>query len=219
MRLIPSLSFVACVLALPGAAPAQEPYLKPPAVVEKILDAPRVPAVVPSPDGRVVLLAEPLPLPSIADLAQPMLRLAGLRINPNTNGPHSPLGYKSLVFRDLSTGVERRIATPAGARIQLPRWSPDGRYVSFTTTTPQGIDLWIATLATGESKSLTPRKLNAVTSDPCEWSGNSASLICQFVPEGRGAPPKEPAVPVGPIVQRNEGKAAPAATYEDLLAS
>jgi dipeptidyl aminopeptidase/acylaminoacyl peptidase len=213
------LVLLASAVSLPAFAAAQEPYLKPPAVVEKILDAPRLPSLLPSPDGRVALLAEPLPLPAIADMAQPMLRLAGLRINPNTNGPHSPLGYRSLVLRDLATGSERRVSPPAGARIQLPKWSPDGRYVAFTTTTQAGIDLWIATVATGEAKSLTARKLNAVTTDPCEWNANSKSLVCQFIPEGRGPAPKEPGVPIGPIVQRNEGKAAPAATYEDLLAS
>ncbi len=198
---------------------AQEPYLKPPAVVDKILDAPRLPSLVPSPDGNVVLLAEPTLAPTIADMAQPMLRLAGLRINPNTNGPHSPVGYRSLVLHDMTTGAERRLVTPAGARIQLPHWSPDGRYLSFTTTTPQGIDLWIATAATGAARALTPRKLNAVTGDPCEWNPGSTQLTCQFIPDARGPAPKEPAVPIGPIVQRNEGKAAPAATYEDLLAS
>jgi hypothetical protein len=30
----------------------------------------------------------PTSLSAIADLAQPMLRLAGTRVNPGTNGPH-----------------------------------------------------------------------------------------------------------------------------------
>src|SRR5881392_2121057 len=95
------------ILVLVAPLRAQEPYLKPPAVVEKILDAPQLPALIPSPDSKSVLLAEPTAAPSIADMAQPMLRLAGLRINPNTNGPHSPVGYRSLVLRDLTTGAER----------------------------------------------------------------------------------------------------------------
>jgi hypothetical protein len=44
-------------------------------------------------------------------------------------------------------------------------------------------------------------------------------LLCKFIPANRGAEPKEAATPMGPIVQRNEGKATPAPTYEDLLAS
>src|SRR5258707_15292053 len=113
---------------------AQEPYLKPPAVVEKILDAPQLPALIPSPDSKSVLLAEPTAAPSIADMAQPMLRLAGLRINPNTNGPHQPLGFRGLVLRDLASSTERRLAPPGGAPIPRPPSSPHGRFTRFTTT-------------------------------------------------------------------------------------
>jgi hypothetical protein len=40
-----------------------------------------------APDGRTLLLAEQPGLPGIAEVAQPELRLAGLRINPRNNGP------------------------------------------------------------------------------------------------------------------------------------
>src|SRR5258705_10654618 len=106
-RRLLDIAAVVCVWSVISASSvvSQEPYLNPPAVVEKILDAPRLPALIPSPDGRVVLLPEPPTLPGIADLAHPMLRLAGLRINPNTNGPHSPLAYKSRVFRALAASA------------------------------------------------------------------------------------------------------------------
>src|SRR5207249_6460651 len=133
-----------------------------PAIVGKILDAPRAPILIASPGGKTLLLAVPIGQPTIADLSQPMLRLAGLRISPNTNGPHpahagAPTMYTSLAFHDAATGVERKVITPPGLRIQLPRWSPDGRLLAFTTTTPQGIDLWIANPLTGEARSITPR--------------------------------------------------------------
>src|ERR1051326_3718971 len=112
MRCAPGF-FLVTAAVCSSAVHAQEPYLKPPAVVEQILDAPQLPALVLSPDGKTALLAEPTPAPAIADLAQPMLRLAGLRINPNTNGPHRPVGFRGLVLRDLATGAARRLATPA----------------------------------------------------------------------------------------------------------
>ncbi|MSR05901.1 MAG: S9 family peptidase [Gemmatimonadetes bacterium] len=198
---------------------AQEAYKRPPAVVEKILDAPRLPSLVASPDGRMFVLAQPVPVPSIADVSQPMLRLAGLRINPNTSGPHLPVGFRGLVLRDAATGAERVVKTPAGARLQLPRWSPDGRWVSFTSTTNEGIDLWIVNPVTAEARALTGRNLDAVTGEACQWHPRSTELLCKFIPAGRGALPKEPAAPIGPIVQRNEGKPTPAPTFEDLLAS
>ncbi|HVH71352.1 MAG TPA: prolyl oligopeptidase family serine peptidase, partial [Candidatus Dormibacteraeota bacterium] len=43
------------------------------------------------------------------------------------------------------------------------------------------------------------------------------ALLCQTIPVGRGPAPKPPAVPSGPRVQESFGKAAPVATFEDLL--
>src|SRR6185436_2926679 len=109
--------------------------------------------------------------------------------------------------------------TAAGARIQNIAWSPDGKWVSFTTTNNEGIDLWLLNPATGAAKAITGRNLDAVTGTPCDWHPRSTELLCKFIPAGRGAVPKEPPTPVGPIVQRNEGKATPAPTFEDLLTS
>ncbi len=66
----------------------QEGYQKPPQRVLGVLDAPPPPSVVFSPTHERMLLVQGVNYPSIADLAEPMLRLAGLRINPRTNGPH-----------------------------------------------------------------------------------------------------------------------------------
>ena len=40
----------------------------------------------------MVALTKARPHPTIAELAQPMLRLAGARVNPKTNGPHRASG-------------------------------------------------------------------------------------------------------------------------------
>ena len=53
---------------------------------------------------------------------------------------------------------------------------------------------------------------------PCEWVGNGASLLCEFVPANRGAAPAV-GVPTGPNIQEHRGGIAPVRTYEDLLAS
>ena len=51
-----------------------------------VVDAPVPPVPVLSPDRKTLLLLDRPPAPSIAELAQPELRLAGLRINPAVNG-------------------------------------------------------------------------------------------------------------------------------------
>jgi hypothetical protein len=61
-------------------------YQKAPQPISDILNARPTPLVQLSPDGKWLLVADRLANPPVADLAQPMLRIAGLRINPGTNG-------------------------------------------------------------------------------------------------------------------------------------
>ena len=67
---------------------AQEVYQKPSPQILEVLSAPLTPVAFVSPQGDDLLLAEPTSYPPIADLAQPMLRLAGLRVNPKNNALH-----------------------------------------------------------------------------------------------------------------------------------
>src|SRR5260370_42687119 len=60
-------------------------------------------------------------------------------------------------------------------------------------------------------------RINATAGDPCDWLNDNATLICKTVPMDRGPAPAEPTVAPGPNTQENNGKAAPAPTYEDLL--
>lgn len=64
------------------------PYRSAPSAIETILRAPVLPSVLIAPTGETRALATPLRYPPVADLARPMLRLAGLRIDPQTNGIH-----------------------------------------------------------------------------------------------------------------------------------
>ena len=97
------------------APPAASGYLLPPKVIGDILDAPPPPTAELSPARDVVALLERTSMPSIADLAQPMLRLAGVRINPRTNAPHrSSSRYRHLTLRWSPTA--------ANARWRCRRW-------------------------------------------------------------------------------------------------
>src|SRR5581483_10901910 len=81
---------------------ADEPYHKPPAEILRVLDAPTPPEAIVNPAGSQMLLVERILYPPISDLAQPMLRLAGVRINPKNNGPHSTFLHKSLALQSLN---------------------------------------------------------------------------------------------------------------------
>src|SRR5215831_18730720 len=107
-------------------------YQTAPQPIHDLLSAPATPAVVVSPKSDQLLVADRLANPPIADLAQPMLRLAGLRINPATNGRHHPPRLVGLTLVDIATGKERKVTgLPANAYMGVPEWSPGGDQFAF----------------------------------------------------------------------------------------
>jgi dipeptidyl aminopeptidase/acylaminoacyl peptidase len=199
-------------------------YQTPPKGVVDLVDVLPTPQVSVSPEGstRRLLILEISGLPTVADLAQPELRLAGLRLNPKTNGPSRGRYGTALKLKTLPDGKEIAISgLPAGAKIRFPEWSPDGKKLSFVNINDAkedaGLSLWIADVETAKAHRLAGVALNGVLGKPCSWMSDSASLICQTVPAGRGPGPVRSEVPVGPVVQENLGRVTPAATYEDLL--
>src|SRR5262245_45699587 len=136
-RHIIGLAQVAAVALLPAPALAQFKYQEPPAPIGQILDAGRVPSVSVSPDRAWLLIEQPAGLESIAQVSAPFLGLAGFRVDPKTNGPHSGyatyLGtFKSLRLRSVNGTDERAIeGLAAGDRIRNVIWSPDSKTIAF----------------------------------------------------------------------------------------
>jgi dipeptidyl aminopeptidase/acylaminoacyl peptidase len=192
-------------------------YQLPPRHVIDAFEAPPLPQAILSPSKKTLALLFRRPYPTIAELSRPMLRLAGARINPKTNGPHRTGLIYAITLKRIADGSEAKVTVPAQANISNVRFSPNGEYLSFLNTTPTGIELWVA-YATGKARRLSGLdRLNAASGDPCDWLHDSANMICEIVVAGRGLPPSEPAVPSGPNIQENQGKPAPAPTFEDLL--
>jgi len=67
-------------------------YQNPPDDIASLINAAPTPGASLSPSGNWMLLMEKPNLPSIEEVAQPELRLAGIRINPRTNGSSRPFG-------------------------------------------------------------------------------------------------------------------------------
>jgi len=194
-------------------------YQKPPKVITDVLESPATPTVLLSPSNDRMLILVGRRHPTIEDLAQPMLRLAGHRINPATNGPHHSPRITRIEVLTISGGKSVKVAAPANAYLGSPMWAPDGKHFVFTNTTAHSTDLWVASADTAAAHQIAGVRINAAYGTPIQWLGDSHTVLVQVVPTDRGAEPKAPAVPDGPIVQESYGKPAPIRTYEDLLES
>jgi dipeptidyl aminopeptidase/acylaminoacyl peptidase len=214
---MPTRAALALVLMLSAAFGQQPAYQKPPQPVLDVLNAPPSPNVSFSPARDRMLLTHSTRYPTIAQLSEPMLRIAGLRINPNTNGPHTPALITGLTLKNFVTDKETKVTVPLNARLSSISWSPDGKHFSFFNTTATGIELWVGNATTGAARRIPGVALNAAYGQAAEWMPDNKTLLCKTVVAGRGRPPAAPKVPAGPNIQESYGRPSPAATFQDLL--
>src|SRR5207248_3296921 len=84
-----ALALLASAARATAAEPPNAPlkYQVPPKPIADLVDAPLSPRANVDPTRTRLLLEEPRALPPISEVAAEELRLAGVRINPRTNGP------------------------------------------------------------------------------------------------------------------------------------
>ena len=224
--MIRALLTVYLLMALLCGAAAEEitTYQRPPREIADAINQPLPPAISVSPTKDYALLMEAPAHPSIAELAEPMARLAGLRIDIRTNGRHLERHFSRFELLRLPEGKTATLALPPGpCRLGAPMWSGDGKHITFTNTTANGIELWVTDTASGQSHKIPDVAINGTMNGPgrnaVEWLSDNRTLLARLVPGGRGAPPVESPVPEGPHIQEGSGKSGPVRTYEDMLAT
>ena len=145
-------------------------YKMPPKAIADIVDAPATPGVSISPDKKQILIMERSSLTSIEELSQPELRLAGLRINPATNGRSRSSYYTGLVIQNIETGKKRKVkGLPRDGRISNITWSPNGKQIALSVTKGTQINLYVVNIKNGKGKLLLKSPLNAIWGAPFYW--------------------------------------------------
>ena len=170
-----------------------------------------------SPTGDAVLLAEPEAYPPIALLAEPVLRLGGVRISPATGCRQRTFRFTGLQVQPVAGGPAVRVALPAAARIGLPVFSHDGRRFAFARDLADGVELWAGETATGAARPVPASGSTTSSVRPSRWTGGGTLLVA----DGPGGPRRRrrrrPPCRSGPIVEETAGKASQMATFQDLL--
>jgi dipeptidyl aminopeptidase/acylaminoacyl peptidase len=216
-RTIPIFLIGVVALALwAGPAFAQQKYEKPPKEILDVLNAPLPPTPFLSPTRDMLALADLMIYPDISDLAEPMLRLAGMRINPRTNAERSYIYYwTGVTLKRIADGAEFPVDLPASVRrLGALLWNATGTMIAFTNEAADGVELWVMDPATQKVRQIPGLHVNTVLRSAVQWMPDQKTLLVKVVPADRGAPPEQPVVPPGPKIQESLGVSAASSTYE-----
>ena len=194
----------------------QEAYREPPQQVVDIIDADPAPAVSFSRDRQWMAFLERNAMPDIADISRRMLRLAGMRIDPQANSRFATSFFKKVKLKRRSDGKEFPVALPAGVKISGTSWSHRNNAVAITVVQEDGTHLYVVDLAEPDKVKKLTSRLSTVIGG-IDWTPDGSGILCQLVPEDRGAEPEASRIPVGPNVQESAGNKSPTRTYQDLL--
>lgn len=197
---------------------SQDGYKTPPKDVADMLLAKRPPNVSVDDKGEWMLFMESSSNPSVAELARPELRIAGLRINPANFAPSRQTFISGLYLKNSKTDKEYKISgLPSPLFAGSISWSGNDKKIAFTHTTDNRVDLYIIDVATQKAIKINKTALNTISS-AYTWYDDNTVLYRGTIKPASAAPPR-PAVPDGPTIQENYGKAAPRPTFQDLIKS
>ncbi len=196
---------------------AQTPYKQPPEIIAAAMNAPPPPSVQISPRGDAMAMVEYNAHPSIALLAEPIAKLAGVRFNPAATSSQRLIEYTGISVRWPASGRTIKVDLPTGSKIGIPVWSYDGASLAFARYQGSGVELWIADATTGKSRMIPSVRLNDVLRTAITWMSDNAHLLVSTVPHGRGPEPERPRVPDGPVIDETSGKFSQMRTFQDLL--
>ncbi|MCX2432686.1 alpha/beta hydrolase family protein [Pedobacter sp. GR22-10] len=205
--------------SLNAAAQDAISYQNPPKEIADLLLAKPTPAV--SMDGKAewILFSERNSYPSVEELAMPEYRIAGLRLNPNNYAPSRQNYINNFSLKNIKTNQTFQVTgLPAPLFAGNISWNPSETKIAFTQTTQKGVDLYVIDLTTKKAVKTNKAFLNVVLGSGLTWL-NDQTLIYRTATQPAAAAPKKPLMPKGPTIQQNLGKAAPSATYQDLIKS
>lgn len=194
-------------------------YKLPPKEIADLLLAKPTPAVSIDHLGEWMLIMERESYPTVEELGQPELRVAGLRLNPNNYSPSRQSFINNLKLKHIADGKEYAITgIPAGALISNTEWSPSEKKISFTNTTATKVDLYVIDIAKKTAVKINKTALVTTIGPVSQWVDDN-TIIYTAATKPAAMLPKRPITPVGPSIQENIGKAAPSRTYQDLIKS
>ncbi len=191
-------------------------YQLPPKDILDLATAPPTPTVLFTQKVDLMLILQRNSFIDIVDLAQPELKLAGVRINPGAYAQSRIPFIVAIKIKNARSGSEHLVTgMPANPKLSYIRFSPSEKKAAFIHQDKEGNQLWVIDLTTRIASRWSSVTLNSTLGNPYVWVHDDL-ILAKSVRKSL-APPVISNVPSGPTIQETEGVAAPAATYQDLL--
>src|SRR3569833_442012 len=218
---LPTATAAAAATPAQTSVPEVSGYDKPPQNVLDVLHAPAPARPMMSPTRDRILLVSWVTYPSITQVAEPYLKLAGVRLAPRTRRKHDTAGgygvapcAQTFSMVAVAPNHETPMTMPAGC-VDGIVWAPDGARFAFRNTTHDAGELWIGDATTGQVHRLGTGRLNPMLGSSLQWlGGDHKTLVVKLVPEHQGQPPAESVAANGPSIQETDGKSGESSTYE-----
>lgn len=208
----------ALTLLAPGVRATD--YQTPPASLQQVVDQTTGPVTVLSRDQQWMAVMGKTPAPSIKQLAREEVKLAGLRINPESLTPSRIRSqYQSLVLIPLQQQptVQLDIKLPKELTFTNGRFSPDNRFFSFTGITSEGAWLYLYNLESQSLKRLGKARLNATITTGYQWLADSSAILFRQALDKNFDDRPGQAQALAPLVKATGQQKTPRRTYQDLL--
>ena len=196
-------------------------YQRPPNEILELVDVSLPPRVLIDENKKFMVHLYRDSYKSIIDLSNPEIKLAGLRLNPNSNSRSRTNYYNNVMISkmdQIDKSAKQIKGLPKNPKLANIKWSPDQTKIAMTNTKEEGVELWFIDLEKLTAKKLTGPKLNASLGDVITWYQDSKNILAKF--KLKNSPDiidGVDVVPTGPIISSNDGKKAQNRTYQDLL--
>jgi dipeptidyl aminopeptidase/acylaminoacyl peptidase len=192
-------------------------YQLPPKDIADLLLAKPTPAVSIDSKAEWMLLSERNPYPTVEELGQPEIRIAGLRLNPANFSPSRQVFINNFKLKNIKTGKEYSIAgLPQNLLAGSATWNPSESKIAFLNTAPSRVDLYVVDVASQKAMKINKQAVNNTLGVAYTWVDDNTILYKATI-NPPGAAPKKMITPNGPAIQENLGKTAPSATFQDLI--
>ena len=203
-------------------------YNLPPDNILSVMRSPSPPVPLVSPTDETILLVYWQEYPSIARVATPFLRLAGVRVEPKNHSKHDTRGgYGITPFATgfelvrVADGKQTPVPLPTGMCPGNPVWAADGKRFAFVNIASDSVQLWIGDASTGSVKQVPGVHLNPMFNEEMQWMPDQKTLLVKLVPKSNEGAPQEVNELSGPSIQETNGQKGQSSTYEarDTLSS